>query len=122
MNKGKVIQVLSSVVDVEFKNSLPAINNALTIKVDKENNDGIGINLTLEVSFHLGNSIVRCIAMGSTDGLRRGMEVVDTGSPISVPVGEETLGRVFNVLGEVVDGKEEIPKTVKRMPIHKPAP
>ena len=122
MNKGKVIQVLSSVVDVEFKNSLPAINNALTIKVDKENNDGIGINLTLEVSLHLGNSIVRCIAMGSTDGLRRGMEVVDTGSPISVPVGEETLGRVFNVLGEVVDGKEEIPKTVKRMPIHRPAP
>ena len=122
MNKGKVIQVLSSVVDVEFKNSLPAINNALTIKVDKENNDGIRINLTLEVSLHLGNSIVRCIAMGSTDGLRRGMEVVDTGSPISVPVGEETLGRVFNVLGEVVDGKEEIPKTVKRMPIHKPAP
>ena len=122
MNKGKVIQVLSSVVDVEFKNSLPAINNALTIKVDKENNDRIGINLTLEVSLHLGNSIVRCIAMGSTDGLRRGMEVVDTGSPISVPVGEETLGRVFNVLGEVVDGKEEIPKTVKRMPIHKPAP
>ena len=122
MNKGKVIQVLSSVVDVEFKNSLPAINNALTIKVDKENNDGIGINLTLEVSLHLGNSIVRCIAMGSTDGLRRGMEVVDTGSPISVPVGEETLGRVFNVLGEVVDGKEEIPKTVKRMPIHKSAP
>ena len=122
MNKGKVIQVLSSVVDVEFKNSLPAINNALTIKVDKENNDGIGINLTLEVSLHLGNSIVRCIAMGSTDGLRRGMEVVDTGSPISVPVGEETLGRVFNVLGEVVDGKEEISKTVKRMPIHKPAP
>ena len=122
MNKGKVIQVLSSVVDVEFKNSLPAINNALTIKIDKENNDGIGINLTLEVSLHLGNSIVRCIAMGSTDGLRRGMEVVDTGSPISVPVGEETLGRVFNVLGEVVDGKEEIPKTVKRMPIHRPAP
>ena len=122
MNKGKVIQVLSSVVDVEFKNSLPAINNALTIKVDKENNDGIGINLTLEVSLHLGNSIVRCIAMGSTDGLRRGMEVVDTGTPISVPVGEETLGRVFNVLGEVVDGKEEIPKTVKRMPIHKSAP
>ena len=122
MNKGKVIQVLSSVVDVEFKNSLPAINNALTIKIDKENNDGIGINLTLEVSLHLGNSIVRCIAMGSTDGLRRGMEVVDTGSPISVPVGEETLGRVFNVLGEVVDGKEEIPRTVKRMPIHRPAP
>ena len=122
MNKGKVIQVLSSVVDVEFKNSLPAINNALTIKIDKENNDGIGINLTLEVSLHLGNSIVRCIAMGSTDGLRRGMEVVDTGSPISVPVGEETLGRVFNVLGEVVDGKEEILKTVKRMPIHRPAP
>ena len=122
MNKGKVIQVLSSVVDVEFKNSLPAINNALTIKIDKENNDGIGINLTLEVSLHLGNSIVRCIAMGSTDGLRRGMEVVDTGSSISVPVGEETLGRVFNVLGEVVDGKEEIPKTVKRMPIHRPAP
>ena len=108
MNKGKIVQVLSSIVDVEFKDNIPAINNALTINVDPSLNDGIAINLTLEVALHLGNSIVRCISMGSTDGLRRGMEAVDTGSTIMVPVGEETLGRVFNVLGEPIDGKDAI--------------
>ena len=122
MNKGIVIQVLSSVVDVEFKGNLPKINNALKICVDAKDNDGISIDLTLEVSLHLGNSIVRCIAMGSTDGIRRGMEVIDTEAPISVPVGEETLGRVFNVLGDVIYGKEPISKETKRMPIHKNAP
>ena len=121
MNKGKIVQVLSSIVDVEFKDNLPAINNALKINVDPSDNDGIGINLTLEVSLHLGNSIVRCISMGSTDGLRRGMEVVDTGNAIMVPVGEKTLGRVFNVLGETIDGKGQIDDT-KKMPIHRSAP
>ena len=121
MNKGKVIQVLSSIVDVEFKDELPSINNALKINVDPKNNDGIGINLTLEVSLHLGNSVVRCISMGSTDGLRRGMEVFDTGKPITVPVGEETLGRVFNVLGEPIDGKDKV-ESKKMMPIHRPSP
>ena len=121
MNKGKIVQVLSSIVDVEFKEKLPAINNALKINVDAKNNDGIAINLTLEVALHLGNSIVRCISMGSTDGLRRGMEVVDTNNAITVPVGECTLGRVFNVLGEPIDGKEAV-KAEKSMPIHRPAP
>ena len=121
MNKGKIVQVLSSIVDVEFKDNIPAINNALTINVDPSLNDGIAINLTLEVALHLGNSIVRCISMGSTDGLRRGMEAVDTGSTIMVPVGEETLGRVFNVLGEPIDGKDAI-KSSKKMPIHRGAP
>ena len=121
MNKGKIVQVLSSIVDVEFKEKLPAINNALKINVDAKNNDGIAINLTLEVALHLGNSIVRCISMGSTDGLRRGMEVVDTNNAITVPVGECTLGRVFNVLGEPIDGKEAV-KAEKTMPIHRPAP
>jgi len=122
MNKGKVVQVLSSVVDVEFTEKLPLINNALKINVNKELNDGIEINLTLEVSLHLGNSIVRCIAMGSTDGLRRGMEVIDTGAPISVPVGEIGLGRVFNVLGDAIDGKDPIKDDVIRKPIHRNAP
>ena len=81
MNKGQVIQVLSSVVDVEFKDKLPLINNALKIKVNKEDNYSIPIDLTLEVCLHLGNNIVRCIAMGSTDGLRSGMEVIDTDAP-----------------------------------------
>ncbi len=121
MNKGKIVQVLSSIVDVEFKDTLPAINNALKININANDNDGIEINLTLEVALHLGNSVVRCISMGSTDGLRRGMEVVDTGNAITVPVGEATLGRVFNVLGEPIDGKEA-PKAEKMMPIHRPAP
>ena len=122
MNKGKVIQVLSSVVDVLFKDSLPNINNALKIKIDANDNDGIAIDITLEVSLHLGNGIVRCISMSGTDGLRRGMEVIDTGAPISVPVGDDTLGRLFNVLGETIDGKEEIDPSVERNPIHRTAP
>ncbi len=122
MNEGKVIQVLSSVVDCEFKDQLPKINNCLKILVKPEDNDGIGINLTLEVSLHLGGSTVRCIAMGSTDGLRRGMKVLDTGAPISVPVGKETLGRVFNVLGETIDDNAPISEGCPKSPIHKPAP
>lgn len=122
MNKGKIVEVLSSIVDVEFLDKLPNIKNAITVDVPKEMNDGIEIHLTLEVALHLGNSIVRCISMGPTDGLRRGMDAIDTGAPISVPVGKETLGRVFNVLGETIDGKEELDKNIPHNPIHRKAP
>ena len=121
MNKGKVIEVLSSVVDVEFLDKLPNIKNALKVDVAKEDNDGIAVHLTLEVALHLGNSIVRCISMGPTDGLRRGMEVIDTENAIMVPVGNNTLGRVFNVLGEVIDKKSEMPKDTPYNPIHRKA-
>ena len=122
MNKGIVKEVLSSVVDVEFLDKLPNIKNALTINVSAKDNDNIPVHVTLEVALHLGNSIVRCIAMGPTDGLRRGMEVIDTGSPIKVPVGNATLGRVFNVLGEAIDHAEPLPKDTKYDPIHRSAP
>jgi len=122
MNKGKVVQVLSSVVDCEFKDKLPKINDCLKINIKKEDNNGVEINLVLEVSLHLGNSIVRCISMGSTDGLKRGMEVIDTENPIMVPVGDATLGRLFNVLGETIDGKGDIDKDNLRLPIHRLAP
>src|SRR4051812_37377865 len=96
---GKVIQVLGPVVDCRFSSdNLPEIYNALEIKDAKR-----GINLTCEVAQHLGDDIVRTVALASTDGLVRGMDVVDTGSAIMVPVGEETLGRVFNLLGETID-------------------
>ena len=119
---GQVVEVKGPVVDVLFEaGKLPAINEALTINVSKEKNNGIAINLTIEVALHIGNNKVRCIAMDSTDGLCRGMEVVATGAPISVPVGEQTLGRVFNVLGEPIDRKGEI-VGAKKMPIHREAP
>ena len=120
--KGKIIEVKSSVVDCYFEGELPQINEALKVKVSKENNYGFEINLTLEVALHIGGGIVRCIAMDSTDGLVRGMEVESTGAPIMVPVGEETLGRVFNVLGEAIDNKENLGKDILRMPIHRDAP
>lgn len=115
MNKGKISQVIGPVVDVEFEEKLPAINNAL--EVDLEGND----KLVLESAQHLGSKQVRAVAMGSTDGLKRRMNVADTGAPISVPVGEESLGRMFDVLGQAIDGKGET-KTEKRYPIHRPAP
>ena len=118
---GYVVEVKGPVVDVLFENELPSINDALTINVSKEENNGIEINLTLEVALHIGNKKVRCIAMDSTDGLARGMKVKATGGPISVPVGEATLGRVFNVLGNPIDNKEEVTNAV-RMPIHREAP
>lgn len=119
---GRVIEVKGPVVDVLFENSnLPQINEALTINVDAADNHGVEINLTLEVALHVGNKTVRTIAMDSTDGLVRGMKVVATGGPITVPVGEATLGRVFNVLGQPIDNKEEL-GGVKRMPIHREAP
>ena len=108
MNKGKIIAVRGPVVDVLFESKLPNINNALTVKVEANDNHGIAIDLVLEVALHVGEGVVRTIAMDSTDGLVRGMEVVDTMAPISVPVGEKTLGRMFNVLGQPIDGLEEV--------------
>ena len=115
MNKGEIIQVMGPVVDVRFdEGQLPAILNALTVPVA----DKI---LTVEVAQHIGNNTARCIAMSSTDGLARGTEVTDTGAPISVPVGNETLGRIFNVLGDAVDNKPT-PETQEHWNIHRPAP
>ena len=113
-NLGQVKQVIGVVVDVYFENNLPEIYNALEISLSDH-------KLVLEVEQHIGSNVVRTVAMGSTDGLRRGDSVLDTGAPISVPVGEETLGRIFNVLGEAVDGGET-PKTAKKYGIHRPAP
>ncbi|MBO4391449.1 MAG: F0F1 ATP synthase subunit beta [Lachnospiraceae bacterium] len=114
---GQVSQIIGAVLDIKFAiNEMPKINDAITI-TDKEH----GINLTVEAAQHLGDGVVRCIAMGPTDGLRRGMEAVSTGNPISVPVGEETLGRIFNVLGQPIDNKPA-PETGKRLPIHRKAP
>ena len=123
LNKGYIVQVLGPVVDVKFPlGNLPTINNALTINIEENKNNGVAIKLTLEVANHIGDNTVRTIAMDATEGLVRGMEVVDTGSPIKVPVGPATLGRIFNVLGEPVDEKEEVSSDVKRMPIHRDAP
>jgi F-type H+-transporting ATPase subunit beta len=120
MNKGRVVQVLGPVVDVKFDNViLPKINDALRIDVQEDNQ--VEIHLTLEVALHVGDNTVRCVAMDATEGIRRGMEVVDTENPIMVPVGPKTLGRLFNVLGETIDNKEEV-KDTEKMPIHRPAP
>lgn len=121
MNKGKVVQVMGPVIDVSFEDNLPEINHALKIDILPEKNNGVGIELTLEVSLHLGNNVVRTIAMDSTDGVVRGMEVLNTGAPISVPVGDKTLGRIFNVLGDEIDGLGKV-KGAERLPIHRPAP
>jgi len=119
---GKVVQVMGPVVDVQFDKEMPSIYNALTINVPADRNHNVKINLTLEVALFLGGGIVRTIAMDSTDGLVRGMEAIDTGSCISVPVGDTTLGRVFNVLGQPIDGEAFQTKGIKRMPIHRDAP
>ncbi len=118
-NIGHITQIIGSIFDAEFQDGhLPEIYNAVTINQETK---GIKINLTGEVQQHLGGSRVRCVALASTDGLVRGMEVLDTGKPVSVPVGKETLGRVFNVLGEPIDGRGEV-KTAERWPIHRAAP
>ncbi len=123
LNKGRIVQVMGPVVDVKFENGhLPEIYNALKVKHKARSEMEVDIDLTLEVALHLGDNTVRTIAMDSTDGLIRGMEVEDTGAPISVPVGDVTLGRIFNVLGEPIDEGEEIPADVRRDPIHRPAP
>ena len=119
MNLGRVTQIMGPVVDVKFEDGqLPKIYNALRIEKTASGGEG----LTLEVALQLGDNTVRTVAMASTDGLTRGQEVVDTGAPISVPVGEVTLGRVFNVLGENIDLAEAIPADARRDPIHRQAP
>ncbi len=134
---GKVVQVLGNVVDVEFtEETLPAINTALTVQVGGGGGSGAaaaaseGIELggsamqsrvlVLEVQDELGNNQVRCLAMGSTDGLVRGAPVINTGSPITVPVGEGTLGRIFNVLGQTIDSNEPV-VAAAYWPIHRDA-
>lgn len=115
MNKGKISQVIGPVVDVEFEGKLPKIYDALEIKLEGDD------RLVLEVNQHLGANKVRAIAMGATDGLKRKMEVVDTESPIKVPVGEKTLGRMFNLLGDTIDGKGDL-EVKEHDPIHRDAP
>ncbi|MBB3130855.1 F-type H+-transporting ATPase subunit beta [Paenibacillus rhizosphaerae] len=120
MNKGRVVSIMGAVVDIEFeRGQLPEIYNA--IKVEGTVAGGRQIDLTLEASNHLGDNMVRCIAMSSTDGLVRGMEAVDLGGPITVPVGSATLGRVFNVLGQPIDEAGEVTTEVSS-PIHREAP
>ncbi len=117
MNKGHVLQVMGPVVDVKFASGqLPDIYNSLKVQIADR------AELTLEVALHLGDDSVRTIAMASTDGLQRGADVLDTGSPISVPVGDVTLGRVFNVLGESIDLDEPLEAGIRRDPIHRQAP
>ncbi len=116
MNTGKVTQVIGPTVDCEFpSDSLPNILNAIKIKTDAG-------ELTVEVASHIGDNVVRCVALASTDGLVRGTAAIDTGAPISVPVGEQSLGRIFNLLGDPIDGKGAIPAGTRRMPIHRAAP
>ncbi|NIK71067.1 MULTISPECIES: F0F1 ATP synthase subunit beta [unclassified Paenibacillus] len=121
MKKGRVVSVMGPVVDLEFeRGNLPEILNA--VKIDQKGQaGGIDINLTLEVAVHLGDNLVRAVAMSTTDGLVRGMEAVDTGAPITIPVGAPTLGRVFNVLGEPIDQAGDATSEIN-LPIHRPAP
>ena len=115
LNKGRIKQVIGPVVDIEFsEDNLPELLNAIEIKMDDK-------TIVVEVAQHTGDNTVRCISMDSTDGFVRGMEAVDTGEPISVPVGEVTLGRMYNVLGEPIDGKE-LGEVKQRAPIHREAP
>src|SRR3981189_3593143 len=120
MNKEQIVQVIGPIVDVEFpdEKTLPKIYNALETEYEVNRNP---TKLTLEVQQHLGEKWVRSIAMSSTEGLKRGMPVLDTGGPISVPVGEGTLGRIFNVTGDPVDNRGPVSFT-KRYPIHRKAP
>ncbi len=121
MNTGKISQVIGPVVDVEFSEELPKIYDALVTSASAEATASRG-KLVLEVAQHTGGNKVRTVAMGPTDGLRRGMEVVDTGSAIKVPVGKGVLGRMFNLLGETIDGKTDEVKSERRDPIHRDAP
>src|SRR5579872_6054053 len=118
---GKVVQVIGPVLDVEFEaEHLPEIYNALEID---QNSDGGGhVRLVAEVQQHIGRDQVRAVAMSSTDGVQRGMEAIDTGAPISVPVGQAALGRILNVLGEPVDNGADIPADAPRWPIHRDPP
>ncbi|MCU0772695.1 MAG: F0F1 ATP synthase subunit beta [Verrucomicrobia bacterium] len=119
MNKGKIVQVIGPVVDVEFPDQLPAIYNSLTVEYDVPG--GGRVKQVLEVEQHLGDNWVRSVCMGSTEGLKRGYEAIDSGQPISMPVGAEVMGRVFNVVGQPVDERGDV-KVEKRYPIHRAAP
>ena len=115
-NTGKITQIIGAVMDIKFsQGKIPEINEAIRVPLED------GGSLTVEVAQDLGDDTVRCIAMGTTDGLRRGMDAIATGAPISVPVGENTLGRIFNVLGEPIDNKER-PQVEEYLPIHRKAP
>ena len=114
-SKGTVIQVMGPVLDIRFADDqLPGLLSAIEIPNGEH-------TIVAEVAQHIGDNVVRCVAMSSTDGLQRGTEATDTGAPISVPVGEECLGRVFNLLGQPIDNKPPVPG-VERWPIHRPAP
>jgi len=113
-NVGKVLQIIGAVLDIQFETELPALYNAITIQNGED-------EIVLEVTQHLGDNVVRCIAMNATDGLRRGMDAVDTGAPISVPVGEVTLGRMLNVMGKAIDKAPE-PEAKEYWPIHRDPP
>src|SRR5215208_3265846 len=116
---GKIVQVIGSTFDAEFEEgNLPEIYNALKVVSDAK---GVTIDLVGEVQQQLGGNRVRCVALGSTDGLQRGMDVVDTGAPVKVPVGEAVLGRVFNLLGQPIDGRGPVNATEFR-PIHQEPP
>src|SRR3954452_14076108 len=116
---GQIAQVIGSTFDAEFEEGhLPEIFNALTVEGEEK---GVRIRLTGEVQQHLGGNRVRCVALGSTDGLVRGMPVVNTGGPVRVPVGKETLGRVFNLLGDTIDGRGPVPAS-EQWPIHRDPP
>jgi len=119
MNTGTVVQVIGPVIDVRFPDEIPAIYNALTVGIDS--GDGQLRQVVCEVQQHLGDDKVRAVAMDSTDGLARGVEVVDTGVAMTVPVGEQTLGRLINVIGDTIDHGEQL-VDVERWPIHRPAP
>ena len=119
MKEGKVKEIIGVVIDVDFAGGeLPPIYNALEVAEPISQ----VIPVWLEVQQHLGESLVRCVAMDSTDGLTRGARVVDTGAPIQIPVGEQVLGRLFNVIGEPIDGKEALPDDVPRLPLHREPP
>ncbi|NLK35684.1 MAG: F0F1 ATP synthase subunit beta, partial [Gracilibacteraceae bacterium] len=113
-NKGKIIQIIGAVIDIRFEGELPSLYNAIEVQFGKE-------TIVLEVMQHLGDHTVRCISMHPTDGLKRGMEAVDTGAPITVPVGEEVLGRMVNVLGNPIDNRPEI-ISKEHWPIHRDPP
>ena len=116
---GKITQVIGSTFDAEFpEGMLPPIYNAVKVEINTGESKS---TLVGEISKHLGGGRVRCVALGSTEGLRRGSDCVDVGAPVSVPVGEATLGRVFNVLGEAIDGRGAVAASDKRA-IHQPAP
>src|SRR5271168_2803476 len=116
---GRIVQVIGSTFDAEFEEGhLPEIYNAIKVEAEQR---GVALKLTGEVQQHLGGNRVRCVALGTTDGLVRGMKVADTGAPVTVPVGKETLGRVFNLLGEPIDGRGPV-NAAEYRPIHRDPP